>query len=159
MYLKEVEKGKAAGPYWVDWTIVDPRRKMPADWAAHVRVHNLTDVDETALATGVPPDYKGNPTALRYLLRSQFGKNRNTQFLSVIEPYGAKAFIASVRPLVNTMNRKDGVAAVEVALADGRRDVIFIRENLGKVEAGGASMNGRIGYVRFKGARPRSSPC
>jgi hypothetical protein len=40
-------------------------------------------------------------------------------------------------------------AAVEVTLSDGRRDVILATENGGKVEAGGVSLDGRLGFVRF----------
>jgi len=151
MYLKNVARAKTAEPFWADWKIVDPRRTMPAGWQAHVRVHNMTSVDEIAFCTGVPPEYKGNPEELRYMLRTRFGENLETQFLSVIEPYNAEPFIREVRALRNEIGSGEGAAraAVEVLLADGRRDVILFAEDVADFEAGGVRMQGRVGLVRF----------
>ena len=151
MYLKNVARAKTAEPFWTDWKIVDPRRKMPEGWDAHVRVHNLTAVDEVALCTGIPPEYKGNPPELRYLLRTRFGGNLETQFLSVIEPYNGAPLIREVKPLVDTIGDGEGKAraGVEVILADGRRDVILVAEEPAAMRAGGVEMQGRVGFVRF----------
>lgn len=152
MYLDRVQKGGPAGDFWVDWKIVEPRRKMPDDWEAHLRVHNLTAVDEAALCTGYPPAYKGNPPQLRYLLRTRFGEDLRTQFVSVLEPYGKSPLITGVRLLKSEETPEGFRAAVEVKLADGRRDVVLATENGGKVEAGGVSLEGRLGFVRFDAA-------
>ena len=149
MYLNRVEKGKPGGDFWVDWKLVEPRRKMPATWEAHLRVHNLTLVDEVALCDGIPPSYQGAPASLRYMLRSRFGQGLKTQFVSVIEPYGHKPFIASVRALENSISLKDAQAAIEIKLANGQRDVVIVTENGGHVEAGGVVMDGRVGFTRF----------
>ena len=156
MFLKDVARAYPETPFWADWKIVEPRRKMPADWEAHIRVHNLTAMDEVAFCTGVPPEYKGNPPALRYMLRTHFGNDVNTQFVSVIEPYGKQPFIREVRALTNVIESKTGTAraALEIVLADGRRDVVLINEDPMPQQAGGVTMDGRIGFVRFDATGP-----
>lgn len=154
MYLKRVEKAQPTGPFAVDWKIVEPRRKMPAEWEAHLRVHNLTTVDEAALADGIPPGYRGNPPSLRYLLRTRYGENLNTQFISVLEPYGKTPVIQAVRLLSSQETAQGFSAAVEVLLANGHRDVLLVTENGGKLAAGGAALDGRVGWARFQGQTP-----
>lgn len=153
MFLKDVARGKTDLPFWADWPLVDPRRTMPEGWNAHLRVHNLSQVDEVAMCTGVPPEYKGNPPALRYMLRSRFGENLETQFLSVIEPYNGAPIIREVRALHNTIGQGpgDARAALEVVLADGRRDVILVAEEPANMSTDGVKMHGRIGFVRYDG--------
>lgn len=151
MYLKRVEKAKPAGDFWVDWRMVEPRRNMPEDWEAHLRVHNLSAVDEVALCDGIPPEYKGNPPSLRYLLRTRYGEGRHTQFLSILEPYAKTPFIRSARALVNREEEHGFVAAVEMELANGQRDLLLVTEQGGEVAARGVSLKGRVGFVRFEG--------
>ena len=154
MYLKEVEKSGPAERFTADWKMVETWRTMPQDWEAHLRVHNLSAVDEVALCTGVPPEYKGAPERLRYMLRTRYGSGLNTQFVSVLEPYATEPFISSVRSLGTLSSESDFGAAVEVMLADGRRDVILVRENEGTLQAGGLEMDGRVGFCRFEADRP-----
>ena len=154
MYLSHVEKSKAARDFWVDWKIVEPRRRMPEGWDAHLRVHNLSAVDEAALCDGIPPEYKGNPTKLRYLLRTRYGEDRETQFISVLEPYGGTPFIKSARALREHAGADGFAAAVEVVLANGFRDVILVTENGGRIEAAGVSLEGRVGLARFRDDEP-----
>jgi len=153
MYLNRVERAKPRGDFWVDWRIVEPRRTMPPEWEAHLRVHNLTPVDEAALCDGFPPAYKGNPPVLRYLLRTRFGKDLSTQFVSVIEPYGKTPIIQTARLLKSEPTNAGYLCAVEVTLADGRRDVLLVTQDGGKVEAGGVALDGRVGFARFSGER------
>jgi oligo-alginate lyase len=148
-YLEQVKRAQPEGGFWVDWRMVEPRRKMPEEWEAHLRVHNLSPVDEVALCDGIPPRFKGNPERLRYMLRSRFGDGLESQFISVLEPYGNEPFIRSVRPLVDRVQDGVFVAAVEVTLVSGVRDVLLVREESGTIEAGGVSMTGRIGLCRF----------
>ncbi len=154
MYLQRVSKAQPADAFWVDWLAVEPRRTMPEEWEAHLRVHNLSAVDEVALCDGIPPEYKGNPPSLRYMLRTRFGEALDTQFVSVLEPYGKQAFIQSAR-LVREVTGPDSFAAVvEVELADGRRDVILVSENPTTIEAEGTELSGRVGFARFDGDGP-----
>jgi hypothetical protein len=154
MYLDQVERAQSPASFTVDWPIVEPRRTMPADWEAHLRVHNLTEVDEAALANGYPPAYKGNPPVLRYLLRSRFGADLHTQFVTIHEPYDHQPFIASVRLLDSSETSEGFRAAVEVNLTDGRRDVLLVTENGGTASADGVSLTGRVGWVRFEQGQP-----
>jgi hypothetical protein len=150
-YLENVQRARPDGAFWVDWEIVEPRRTMPDGWEAHLRVHTVSSVDEVALCDGIPPRFKGNPERLRYMLRSRFGSNLTSQFISVLEPYGKTPFVKAVRPLVDRADADSFEAAVEITLADGRRDVVLVRENPGEMAAGGVSMNGRVGLCRFAG--------
>jgi hypothetical protein len=150
-FLENVSKAGAAGQFVVDWRLVDPRRERPEDWERHIRLHNLTEVDEVVLADGIPPRFKGNPPRLRYLLRSRLGEGRESQFVTVFEPYGSEPFIESVRALDTETDADGFVAAVEVTLTDGRRDVLIVTEEEASVSAGGVQMDGRIGLARFNG--------
>ncbi len=150
-YLERVEKSGPAADFSVDWLMVEPRRTMPEDWEAHLRVHNLTPVDEVALCDGIPPLYKGNPERLRYLLRTRYGEDLTSQFVSVLEPYGHEPIISSVRLLDSVADTDRFFAAVEITLADGRRDVLLVGDDAEQVSAGGVTMDGRVGFVRFDG--------
>ncbi|MDD5677312.1 MAG: heparinase II/III family protein [Kiritimatiellae bacterium] len=151
MYLKRVAKARPDGDFWVDWKIVEPRRKMPPDYDAHLRLYNLAPVDEAALCDGIPPEYRGNPPSLRYMLRTRFGKNLNTQFVSVIEAYAGEPFIKFARAIKSYADDDNCSAAVEITLKDGRRDLVLVTEHGGSIEAGGVQMTGRVGLVRFDG--------
>lgn len=158
-FLKRVERTREAKPlrdFWVDWKMVEPRRRIAADWEAHLRVHNLGMVDEVGLADGIPPEYTGNPPSLRYLLRTRRGRELNTQFISVLEPYGKTPVIQSVRLLKEAATRNVFMSAVEVTLVDGRRDVILVRETPGPLSAGGVSLEGRVGFARLAGDQPQT---
>lgn len=150
-FLENVSKAGPSGNFQVDWRIVDPRRERPEGWERHLRVHNLTEVDEVVLADGIPPRFKGNPPRLRYLLRSRLGEGRESQFISVLEPYATEPFIEGVRALDVGTDAPGFVAAVEVTLTDGRRDVLIVSEEKASVSAGGVSLQGRIGLARFDG--------
>ncbi len=150
-YLENVAKSGPAGHFSVDWRIVDPRRERPDDWERHLRVHNLTPVDEVVLADGIPPRFKGNPPRLRYLLRSRLGVGRESQFVSVLEPYAKEPFIEGVRALDVEADADGFAAAVQVTLADGRHDVLLVSEEEEVVSAGSVQMDGRVGLVRFDG--------
>ena len=78
------------------------------------------------------------------------GDGLNTQFISVLEPYGHEPFIKSARTLQSIATAEKFAAAVEVVLADGQRDVVLVSEHPGPVEGGGVSMNGRLGFARFR---------
>ena len=98
-----------------------------------------------------PARPQGQPESLRYLLRTRFGEDLTTQFVTVLEPYGAQPFIAGVRLLESVADAETFAAAVEVMLADGRRDVLLVREEPGELSAGGSSLSGRLGFARFEG--------
>ncbi len=149
MYLKNVERDtNPAAAFWIDWPI-DPRYKKPEGWRAHMRLHNLTGVDEVALAHAEPPR-GGHPDKVRYSIRSRFGSNLKSQFVSVIEPYMHEPFITSVALLGRV--EKDGepfAAAVRIELRDGRQDILLIREEAGQFSVGDYRLDGRLGLIRL----------
>lgn len=147
-WLREVERATPDRPFWVDWKIVEMNRPMPEDFEAHLRVHNLTPLNEAALATGITPRTAGNLRELRYLVRTVKGV-KETQFVSVLEPYGREPFIKSVRVLESTPPEGQFGAAVEVTLNDGRVDRVFVTEDGGRLRVGDSSMEGRVAWVRM----------
>ncbi|MEA3401541.1 MAG: hypothetical protein U9R79_09910 [Armatimonadota bacterium] len=155
-YLRDVQRAQPEGDFWVDWRLVEPRREMPEGWEAHLRVHSLSPVDEVALCTGVPPRFKGNPESLRYLLRSRFGEGLSTQFISILEPYAHEPFITGARVLRDDETPEGFVAAVEVELTSGARDVLLVAEREAQMAAGGATMHGRVGLCRFRDGEPET---
>ena len=148
-FLKNVARDvEPPESFWLDWEIDNSRHADEPDWRAHMRVHNLTQVDEVALAHGEPP--RGRPDRVRYSLRSRLGEDLSTQFITIIEPYMHEPFIERVEVL-KRIEREDEpfAAAVEVTLVDGRRDVILSRKEPGILDVDGVRLEGRFGLVRF----------
>jgi hypothetical protein len=150
-FLDNVERGGPADSFTVDWNMVETWRKMPDDFEAHLRLHNLTPVDEVAVADGYPPEYGNAPKQLRYLHRVRRGEDLTSFFVTVFDPYGKSPNITSARLLEHAT--QDGVfaAAVEVRLADGRRDVILYRSEPGTMRVDGCELDGRVALTRFDG--------
>jgi len=148
-FLKNVARDEnPPETFWLDWAIDNSRHADDPGWRAHMRVHNLTQVDEVALAHGEPP--RGRPDRVRYSLRSRFGQNLGTQFITVVEPYMREPFIERVEVLKRIEREGEPfAAAVEVRLTDGRRDVILTREAPGGLDVDGVELDGRFGLVRF----------
>lgn len=153
-YLDRVERGGPVENFWVDWRIVEPRRSMPPDWRAHVRVHNLTSLDEVALADGKPPRMRENPDRLRYLLRTRLGEGLHTQFISVIEPHAGEPFIESARVVERIEDERDFGVVVQVKFKGGRSDLLLVRENEGDISHGDVQLKGRAGLVRMDKGHP-----
>jgi len=154
-FLTRPARARPDGPFWVDWKMVDTWRKHPDGWEAHLRVHTLSDVDEVALADGAPPAYKGNPAHLRYLHRVRRGEDLESQFVSVLDPYGKRPNVASARLLDQDAGDDGFFAAVEVVLASGERDLILVSETSGKRALGAAVLDGRVAFFRYAGAQLR----
>jgi hypothetical protein len=150
-FLKRVERGGSADYFTVDWNLVETWRKMPEDFEAHLRVHNLSPVDEVAIADGFPPEFNGAPKHVRYLHRVRRGANLNSLFVSVLDPYGNSPNVASARVLKHVTQGDIYAAVVEVRLADGRRDVIMYRSEPGVLRVDDHDLNGRVGFTRFDG--------
>ncbi|MDF2671127.1 MAG: bacterial Ig-like protein [Paenibacillus sp.] len=135
-WLKNVAKNTSPpASFSVDWSIKDTwnvfGQGAHASTDAHLRLTLLTQVNDVALADGVPPQNKpGNPTSLRYLIAHRSGTNLNSIFTSVIEPYKSTRFIQSIAPAVVRLNgtvipaTDVSVSAVKVVLANGRTDYI-----------------------------------
>ncbi len=152
MFLKEVERARPERPFWVEWKIEEPYRKMPADFQAHFRAHNLSAIDEAVLANGEAP--LGSGGELRYLHRTRRGKDLQTQFVTVFEPYGKAPFIKACRLIGKGEEGGDFSAVLEIELMDGRRDQLAVTEEGGEISVGSLGLKGRVGWVRLdaKGA-------
>ncbi|NLF16352.1 MAG: hypothetical protein GX595_03730 [Lentisphaerae bacterium] len=153
MYLRDVQRGQAtAATAWADWDIVDKDGTIPEGRDPHLRLYMLSPVDEVAVAIGEPPHHRYHEDYFPYVIRSRLGDGLETQFLSVLEPYERTPFLSTSRALPIEENATGGfVAAVEVALADGRRDVVIIAERPGRVRAGGVAMDGQAAFLRRQG--------
>jgi hypothetical protein len=144
-FFKNVERDeKPAESFNITWSIY---RKEDT----FMRLHNLTQVDEVALSDGEPS--RGRPDRIRYSLRSRFGDDLESQFISVIEPYQGDPLIDHVKVLERIEEKGQPFAvAVEVTLKDGRKDTILVREEAGKLSVDELFLNGRLGLVRHNAA-------
>ncbi|MEF3312431.1 heparinase II/III family protein [Paenibacillus sp. GYB004] len=129
-YLKNVSRDTSpADTFSIDWKVVDTWKVLPAPADIHLRLTMLGQVDDVALADGVPPQNKpGNPKALRYMVAHRNGTNLDSLFTSVIEPYKDSRTIASIVPAAVKAGGQpvsgNDVKAVKVTLANGRVDYI-----------------------------------
>ena len=130
-WLKNVTR--AANPekgFRVDWDIADTWKSFTnPDDDVHLSLTMLTDVDELALADGIPPQNKpGNPKSLRYMLAKRKGKNLDSNFVSVIEPYVSERTVKSIKEVNMKADgrpvRSNDAKAVKVMLKNGRTDYI-----------------------------------
>jgi len=150
-FLKDVERAQPDQNFWVEWEIIDPLTGKAGSDAPHFRVHNLTPIDEAVLASGVTP--RGGPGDLRYLHRIRNGSLAaplSSQFVSILEPYGACPNIESIRLLELEPDQNGFGVAVEVTLIDGRKDRIFLNPEpedvIGNPTLG--QLTGRFAWVR-----------
>ncbi|MFC1596593.1 heparinase II/III family protein [Planctomycetota bacterium] len=149
-YLYDVQRsaGRVDTPYTVDWTIEDIRGRIRKGKEPHLRLHGLTACDEVALATGDSPRKLQRP---RYLLQSRLGKNVESQFVNVLEPYDRARLIKRARRLqVEHETDENSVAAVAVELVDGTTDVLIsCREPTAVKVEGDIELDGTFGMIRL----------
>ncbi len=138
-YLKNVERAQnpGTGKFTVDFDI-EMMRKLnftERDW--HLRVTQLNDFElsEVALADGEAPERGDNPPTFRYLLARRSGKNMDTLFTTVLEPYIGDSNIKALERV--SVKHTDGsairsteqVAAIKVTLKNGRVDYVVYSAN------------------------------
>ncbi|MBD2863504.1 FIMAH domain-containing protein [Paenibacillus oceani] len=133
-WLKNVERDSQPQPQFsVDWNVRDTWNiygqgaHAPTD--THLRLTMIGELDEAALADGLPPDNKpGNPEKIRYFIGKRSGANLNSLFTAVIEPYKGSRFIQSINSVVvrhgGVVIDSPDVRAVKVLLANGRTDYV-----------------------------------
>ncbi len=138
-YLKNVERAQnpGTGSFTVDFDIEMMRnlKFTKRDW--HLRVTQLNDFElsEVALADGEAPERGGNPPTYRYLLARRSGKDLDTLFTTVLEPYIGESNIESLERAKVTkadgspIRSADTVAAVKVTLKNGRVDYVVYSAN------------------------------
>ncbi|MDH7571319.1 MAG: hypothetical protein QHJ73_17210, partial [Armatimonadota bacterium] len=156
-FLYNVERAANPPEYFaVDYQATDTRGRIAAPRQPHLRLHNLTELQEVALADGDPPQNKPQaPRRMRFVLGKRVGKNLDSCFVSVLEPYDATPFLTRVRRL-QVLEAAPGTnpAAVEVTTADGRVDTVVSCEAPGLVRIeGGITLNGSFAFLARRGGR------
>lgn len=130
-YLNHVERcDKPHEGFSVDWRIKDTWGVHKEEQDIHLRLTMLCSVDDIALADGQPPRNKpGNPEKLRYFIAHMNGKNLESKFVTLIEPYKESRKIQYAQRV--EIMAEDGAdcsfssAAVKVGLKGGRTDYII----------------------------------
>ena len=125
----------APAPGWsVDWRIEDRYGILDADAAVHLRYTDLTTDAQVATAEAwvvAGANYSGGEEVWipRIMVRRQAEKAPiRSNFVAIIEPYQRESNIATIRRLPLTTPGAepypDANVAVEIALKDGRRDLL-----------------------------------
>ncbi len=156
-FLYNVER--AADPpaaFTVDYRATDTRGRIAAGKEPHLRLHNLTPLQEVALADGDPPQNKSNaPRRVRFVLAKRQGKDLDSAFATVLEPYDKTPFLGQVRRL-QILDAAPGThpVAVEVTTADGRIDTLISCEAPGRVRVeGDIVLDGAHGFLSRRGGQ------
>ena len=144
-----------ARPGWIaDWKIEDRYGYRPAGSDLHMRLTDLTAGAEAAVAEswvslGVMTNSMEEAWIPALMVRRR-GESEPlaSTFVAVIEPYEGSPLIASVRrlPLGDGRGRSlpDGFVALEIVLADGRRDILFSADGENPPGSGPARGNDKI---------------
>ena len=128
-WLKNVNRAeKAGGTVSVDFAVKDFRGSVPTAKDVHLRTTLLgLDGENTSVSTadGEPPRSAKNSCidTLKYVLVKKSGKNLDTLFTTVYEPYRRKRYIKSIEKIA----MGDGVnsCAVKVVHNSGRIDYVM----------------------------------
>ncbi len=126
--------------FWIDYKIDDFRKlSRNTNMDIHLRMTMVNDfiVDEVTLANGMPPRTPANLAAmnhLEYMLVRRKGKDLDTLFTTVIEPYNKERYIESIESVPVTVkdgtpSKFDSAKAVKVKLVDGRTDYVVYTQN------------------------------
>lgn len=136
-YLFDVRRDRTPGmQFSIDWKVQAGHRGVSADDDIHVRYHALTQCDDVALARGKPPQTKpGNPKSLEYALLHRAGRNLESTFVGIIEPYRSRPVIKQVTRITDD----DSTIALRIDLSDGKIDTIWLDD---------AAEPGRLAFVR-----------
>lgn len=159
-FLYNVERD--SGPpvnFTVDYRGEDLRGRIAPGREPHLRLHNLTALQEAALADGDPPQNRqGSPRRLKYLLLTRRGAALDSVFVTVLEPYDREPFLRSVR-LVPARSETPGAnpVAVEVVTNDGRVDTLLTLETDGHSTADAIQMEGRYGFLARRDGKVESA--
>ena len=128
------------GEFWAEWDIKDFRnfqRNGKMDIKLRMTMLNDWDATEVSLANGYPPRKPNNLnyiSHLEYILVRRSGRDLDTLFTTVYEPYNANRYIKSMESVPVTVvdgtpAREDAVKAIKVELIDGRCDYIIYAQN------------------------------
>ena len=145
-WLYDVKRADNPGEseFFIDYKIMDVQRlsRNPSNMMdIHLRLTMLNDfdVDEVALAKGKPMRTSANLKYIdyiQYMLVRRKGRNLNTLFTTVLEPYNGERYIKSINKLDIAVSdgsvapkATDKATAIKVELVDGRCDYIVYAQN------------------------------
>ena len=159
-YLYNVKRAKnpGTGEFTADFKVEYLRigATGPKDLGLKFTMLNNFNVSEVASAFGQPPQKGKNPKEFEYLLVKREGKDLDTLFTSVIEPYKGASKIAKtervevVRADGKEITESEPCAAVKVTLTNGRVDYIVYAANKNReyiISDGGEEMFRFRGFV------------
>ena len=139
-YLKKIRKAEQpkTGEFSVDFEVTDFRKILEDSSGLHLRMTMLNDFElsEITLAEGEPPKRTNNPERLEFVLARRSGKDLDSTFTTVFEPYKGTRYIQSIEQAV--VFREDGkpvnqggdvVRAIQILLEGGRTDYIIYASN------------------------------
>ncbi|MCU0872051.1 MAG: heparinase II/III-family protein [Pirellulaceae bacterium] len=172
--MRSWQKDAQPPPVWsVDWKVEDHLQYLPAGQDLHVRYTDVTSGCEVLTAEGWVAVGLYGGTAEAWIPRVVVRRRADqaplaSTFVSVIEPYEKQPLITQIRRLELTTDDgqpcPDSDVAVEVRLADGRRDMLVAvdAENpRGPARPPGTAviqketdirLAGQFGWVRFDAA-------
>lgn len=160
-YLKNVDRdGNPSAGFSVDWKIDEKRNTLPIKQDVHLKLTMLNELDDVALADGVPPQTPGNPATLKYLVAHRKGNNLNSLFTAILQPYRDNPFIESsaiVPVKAGDQLIEDGSAvAVKVVLKNGRTDYIInaLNPDIAYTVDGKLKFKGFFGVYSIKDGNP-----
>ncbi|MDA1138142.1 MAG: heparinase II/III family protein [Planctomycetota bacterium] len=165
----------SAAPGWsADWKIYDRYELLPKPSNIHLRYTDLTIGAEACTCEGWVVAGIYNSLDEAWIPRLMIRRRKDegllaTTFVSIIEPYENQSNLASIRrlPLLSSNGQSlgDEHVAVEIGLADGRRDVLFAADTENPLNRKpewqeekeleqpdlGLSFKGELGWTRWSG--------
>ena len=172
-YFRNVRKARnpGTGEFMVDFNVKDFRKLGKDTDDIHLRMTMLNDfnLSEISLVTAEPPKRDGNPAELEYVFARRSGKNLDTLFTTVFEPYKGERYLESMtavdvaRADGKPVSAGEGVKAVKVVFTSGRIDyVIYAADNTVEysVDNGLFNFQGFVGvYTLMDGENAYSYLC
>ncbi len=138
-WLANVKRAVApqTGEFSIDFKITDYRKVLKGKRNLHLKLTQLNDfnISEVATADGQPVQHDVNPEFTDYLLVRRSGKDLDTLFTSVIEPYEDESKIRSLTRVPVTyadgseLGRNETVTSIKVELTNGRVDYVVYAAN------------------------------
>ncbi|GMU20465.1 MAG: hypothetical protein AMXMBFR13_05620 [Phycisphaerae bacterium] len=126
-YVEQVRAGALTGPWMVDTHVLDRWQGRPA---AHLRVHGLPMDAQLLIGQGETRLGNDRPERLPYLLVKRDGKDLDTTFVLLFEPYASEPLLGE-QPLSATVH-SDHVG-IGVRIAENFRYDFVVRDGDPKV--------------------------
>jgi len=146
-WLEDVRRSQNPGQekFFVDFDIMDIQKLSRNPWSKmdiNLRMTMVNDFkpDEVTLAIGYPPRTENNLKYVdhyQYMLVRRTGKDLNTLFTTVIEPYNKNRYIEEIERVGIEVSgdsavqpsETDKAAALKITLANGNVDYVIYAQN------------------------------